>query len=130
MVKARLRLGLGTVRARPLRDGDFRVGSGVWGGVECRTAAAAVVACSIIGEWRARASAGRITIDQQRIKTCAAPTDRCLRENNAQRKPLCQPLDGAATTRRIQLHDKYMASRKNQAIGGVSAYRSLSVFKT
>jgi len=78
----------------------------------------------------ARASAGRITIDQQRIKTCAAPTDRCLRENNAQRKPLCQPLDCAATTRRIQLHDKYMASRKNQAIGGVSAYRSLSVFKT
>ena len=55
MVKARLRLGLGTVRARPLSDGDFRVGSGVWGGVECR-AAAAVVACSIIGEWRARVS--------------------------------------------------------------------------
>jgi len=78
----------------------------------------------------ARASAGRITIDQQRIKTCAAPTGRCLRENNAQRKPLCQPLDGAGTTRRIQLHDKYMASRKNQAIGGVSAYRSLSVFRT
>ena len=99
MVKARLRLGLGTVRARRLRDGGFRVGSGVWGGVECRTAQpSSHAALSASG---ARASAGRITIDQQRIKTCAAPTDRCLRENNAQRKPLCQPLGSTVLAPRV-----------------------------